>query len=112
VLNLVLGRLQEYRYVVNRDGEVRKWTYDLPKSELRPEQITPETIESFSPLPKPPLSRQRVAQVLIKRQDHFIQKSFRSMLPKGAFHDTVIDARTGQELDVPGAYTQWANHAS
>ena len=50
---------------MNRDGEVRKWAYDLPKSELRPEQITPETIESFSPLPKPPLSRQRVAQVLI-----------------------------------------------
>lgn len=88
--------------MVNRDGEVRKWTYDTPKSELRPEQITPETVEHFSPLPKPPLSRQRVAQVLIKRQDHAIQNSFRSLLPTGAFHDTVIDARTGQELEVPG----------
>lgn len=95
-------RLQEYRYVVNGDGEVRKWTYDIPKSELRPEQITPDTIEQFSPLPKPPLSRQRVAQVLIGRQNHAIQSSFRSILPAGAFHDTVIDSRTGQELDVPG----------
>jgi hypothetical protein len=98
-------RLQEYRYVVNRDGEVRKWTYDIPKSELRPEQITPETIEQFSPLPKPPLSQERVAQVLIGMQNHAIQKSFRSILPKGAFHDTVIDSRTGQELEVPGLHS-------
>lgn len=84
---------------------MRKWTYDIPKSELRPEQITPDTIEQFSPLPKPPLSRQRVAQVLIGRQNHAIQSSFRSILPAGAFHDTVIDSRTGQELDVPGIPT-------
>ena len=95
---------------MNRDGEVRKWTYDIPESELRPEQITPDTIENFSPLPKPPLSRKRVAQVLIGRQNHAIQSSFRSMLPKGAFHDTVIDARTGQELEVPGIVAIFAKN--
>ena len=97
--------VKQYRFVVNKDGVVKRWTYDLPLSEYSPEDIkaTQDILDKFSPLPPPEPSAQDVAHALESRQMSDIQKSFRNLLPTGMFHDAIMDARTGKTQLIPGS---------
>jgi hypothetical protein len=96
--------VKQYRFVVNKDGVVNKWTYDLPLSEYNPEDIkaTQAVLNEFSPLPPPEPSSYDVAHALEESQKDAIQKSFRNVLPTGMFHDAIMDSRTGKPQTVPG----------
>ena len=99
-----LDEVKQYRFVVDKDGVVKKWTYDLPLSAYKPEdiKITDPVLAEFSPLPPPEPSAHDVAHALSEMQKSDIQKSFRNVLPEGMFHDSIMDARTGKQLTVPG----------
>ena len=96
--------VKQYRFVVNKDGVVNKWTYDLPLSEYEPEDVkaTQSILDHFSPLPPPEPSALDVAHSLRHEQKSDIQKSFRNLLPEGMFHDSIMDARTGKTQAIPG----------
>ena len=96
--------VKHYRYVVNKDGVVKKWTYDLPLSEYKPEDIkaSDAILAEFSPMPPPQPSSKGVAQALEEGQKSDISKSFRNVFPGGMFHDSLIDSRTGRQLSIPG----------
>jgi len=99
--------VKQYRYMVDKDGVVKKWTYDLPLSEYAPEDIkaTQAVLDEFSPMPAPRPSALEVAHTLEAEQKTDIQKSFRNVFPDGMFHDAIMDARTGKEQPIPGIGT-------
>ena len=96
--------VKQYRFVVDKDGVVNKWTYDLPLSEYEPDDIkaTQAILDEFSPMPPPEPSSWDVAHKLEEKQKADIQKSFRNVLPTGMFHDAIMDARTGKPQKIPG----------
>ena len=96
--------VKQYRFMVDRDGVVKKWTSDLPLSHYSPEDIkvTDAVLDEFSPLLPPQPSARDVARSLAARQEKDIKKSFRNVFPDGMFHDSVMDSRTGKQLPISG----------
>eukprot|EP00960_Hanusia_phi_P066197 766337-Hanusia_phi.AAC.1 len=103
-----------YRYMVDKNGIVRKWETDLPLDRYNPNHIVVSSalLDKLSPLPPPSINAKDVAGALQKQQKDEVKKSFRSIFPHGMFHDTIVDSRTGavsqisgvsqEEVDCPG----------
>jgi hypothetical protein len=99
------GSMKAYRYMVNRNGVVQRWETPLDPAEFDPNHISMDTIARLSPMPEPEPSTTDVAQALLHIQRESIKKSFRTILPEGAFHDSIMDGQSGRELAVStGAY--------
>jgi len=96
-------KLEGYHYMVNEDGVVRKWKENLPLSEVKKGAITSDTLKKLSPMKEPDDTTEEIAQQLLKNQRDDIQSSFRSIMPNGAFHDDIIDGKTGSQLFIPDA---------
>lgn len=94
--------MKAYNYMVNRDGVVVRWDTPLEISDVDPNYIGRETLKHLSPMPEPKPSTREVAQALVNIQRDSIQRSFRSILPTGAFHDSIMDSQSGMQLSVPG----------
>jgi len=93
-----------YRYMVDKNGIVRKWETDLPLDRYNPNHIVVSSalLDKLSPLPPPSINARDVAGALERHQKNEIQKSFRSIFPKGMFHDTIVDSRTGAVAQIAG----------
>eukprot|EP00293_Proteomonas_sulcata_P016390 CAMPEP_0184309130 /NCGR_PEP_ID=MMETSP1049-20130417/17389_1 /TAXON_ID=77928 /ORGANISM="Proteomonas sulcata, Strain CCMP704" /LENGTH=296 /DNA_ID=CAMNT_0026621957 /DNA_START=10 /DNA_END=900 /DNA_ORIENTATION=+ len=89
---------KDYKFMVNRDGVVTKWEYDLPLERAAPGSVGNNVLNALSPMPEPEPSRGEVAQALEKRQKREISESFRSIYPTGMFHDSIVDGKTGKEI--------------
>jgi len=94
-------KMKAYRYMVDRDGNVDRWDSDLGAEDVDPKHIGAGTLEKFSPVKAPMPDERQVARALVNIQRNSIRKSFRDILPKGAFHDAIVDSQSGRSLFVP-----------
>uniref|UniRef100_A0A6T8PJ26 Uncharacterized protein n=1 Tax=Hemiselmis andersenii TaxID=464988 RepID=A0A6T8PJ26_HEMAN len=94
-------KMKAYSYMVDRDGTVDRWDSDLREDEVDPTHVGEGTLQKMSPLPHPNPSVSDVAKALVNVQRQEIRKSFRDVLPKGAFHDSIVDSQSGRSLFVP-----------
>eukprot|EP00286_Rhodomonas_abbreviata_P016629 CAMPEP_0181340866 /NCGR_PEP_ID=MMETSP1101-20121128/30082_1 /TAXON_ID=46948 /ORGANISM="Rhodomonas abbreviata, Strain Caron Lab Isolate" /LENGTH=312 /DNA_ID=CAMNT_0023452059 /DNA_START=99 /DNA_END=1037 /DNA_ORIENTATION=+ len=94
-------KLEGYHYMVDTNGLVKKWTDELPLSEVRGGAVTSETLKKLSPMKEPDATTERIAQALLHKQQDDVQKSFRNIDPHGAFHDSIIDGKTGKQIVIP-----------
>jgi len=95
------GRMVAFRYMVDNNGVVKRWDTELDKGDVDPKHIGAGTLDKLSPMTAPGPSATDVAAALVSQQLRSIGKSFRDIVPGGAFHDSVVDGQNGLRLHVP-----------